>query len=151
MVRHLHSRLALVLVTLLAAALACTLPGAATPTATVDNSLAAAQTAAAQATIDAATLQASQPGTTGETLVPPTPEATFTPTPTITHLIRPDDPGPYVDWFVTDISSEILAPEHRSIGDNYNWSDYERPFTTEVMDYQPYLDITRGELRVIAP
>ena len=151
MIRHLHSRLPLVLVTLLAAALACTLPGAATPTATVDNSLAAAQTAAAQATIDAATLQASQPGTTGETLVPPTPEATFTPTPTITHLIRPDDPGPYVDWFVTDISSEILAPEHRSIGDNYNWSDYERPFTTEVMDYQPYLDITRGELRVIAP
>jgi len=150
MKRRLHSRLALVLVTLLAAALACTLPGAA-PTPTVDNSLMLAQTAAAQATIDATTFQASQPGTPGETLVPPPPEATFTPTPTITHLIRPDDPGPYVDWYVTDISSEILAPEHRSIGDNYNWSDYERPFTTEVMDYQPYLDITRGELRVIAP
>jgi hypothetical protein len=142
-----HPRIALVFAVLLVAAMACRAPGAATPTATIDHP---AQTLAAQATIDMATVLASQPGA-GETPVLPPPEATFTPTPTITHLMRPDDPGPYVDSFMTDISSEILAPEHRSIGDNFSWSDYERPFTTDVMDYQPYLDITRGELRVIAP
>jgi hypothetical protein len=45
----------------------------------------------------------------------------------------------------------ILAPEHRTLTDNYDWGFLERPFTREVMDYQPHLDLTRGELSLVPP
>ncbi|MBW8009843.1 MAG: hypothetical protein FVQ83_01195 [Chloroflexi bacterium] len=77
-------------------------------------------------------------------------ESTLTPTATVAHLTQPSDPGT-VNSFVVDRSSENLASERRAIADSFNFDLFERPFTSEVMDYLAYLDITRGELSVAAP
>jgi hypothetical protein len=46
----------------------------------------------------------------------------------------------------------MLAGERRTIGDHFDFNLYERPLTTEDMDYQPYLDITpRAELSLAPP
>lgn len=90
------------------------------------------------------------------TVPPPTqaePTATFTlepPTPTVVHVTIPGSPGG-VNSFMTDRSSATLASERRSIGDNFDILMFERPFTTTAMDYQGYLDITRGELSAASP
>lgn len=85
-----------------------------------------------------------------DTTTPPTPAATLPPTPTIVHLIRPDSPGS-LQSYMTDYSSLLLSPEHRTLTDNYDWSFLERPFTAEVMEYQPDLDLIRGELSFVPP
>lgn len=125
---------------LLAATLACGFPGAAQP---VDLGAAATQTLAALATIAAGTLGA------GATPAPPpsdTPaaEASATATPTVTHLVRPDSPGA-ASGFVVDSTSLPLASERRAIADSFNTNVLERPFTSQAMDYQPHLDLTRAE------
>jgi hypothetical protein len=82
------------------------------------------------------------------TTVPPTvavvtPEVT--PTVPIVHTMLPGDP-PVAARFVTDRSSAVLADEHRSIADDFNNGLFERPFTSQAMEYKAYLDLTRGEV-----
>ncbi|HEX9681058.1 MAG TPA: hypothetical protein VGA32_06360, partial [Anaerolineales bacterium] len=125
---------------LLGAALACSFPGATT---TVDLDAAATQTLQALATIAAGTLGA------GATPIPPAsetpaPPASPTATATVVHLVRPDSPGA-VAGFVIDSSSSPLASQRRAIADSFNTNVLERPFTSQAMDYQPYLDLTRAE------
>ncbi len=69
---------------------------------------------------------------------------TFTP---ILHTTQPGEPTPLSYW-LTDSSSASLAAERRANADNYTINLLERPFTSQVMDYQDYLDIVRGELDV---
>lgn len=80
---------------------------------------------------------------------PPT-EIPAGPTPTVVHVIYPVGPAGTTS-FMTDRSSAALAGERRSIADNFDVLLIERPFTANVMDYQGYLDITRGELSIGAP
>jgi hypothetical protein len=76
-------------------------------------------------------------------------EVVATPEPTATvpvvHTLFPGEP-PSVERFMTDRSSAALAGEHRSIGDDFTNGRFERPFTTQAMEYKPYLDLTRGEI-----
>jgi hypothetical protein len=79
-----------------------------------------------------------------------TPTATLEPTATIQHIIRPDAPGTH-KRFLTDLSSLAYADEKRAVGDHFESLRLERPFTTDTMNYQPYLDLVRGELDLQAP
>jgi hypothetical protein len=121
------------------AIIACAFPGVAPGQ---DLNAAASQTLSALATISAGTLQAGGPaGAPSDTPVPP---VAPTASPTVVHLVRPDRPGS-VSAFLTDRSSLALAAEHRSIADNFNANQLERPFTSQIMDYQGYLDLTGSE------
>ncbi len=84
-----------------------------------------------------------------ETPTPPI-EPTQSLTPAISHSLQPGD-VPTTSNSVTDLSSKAYALERRSIGDNFTKNLYERPFTSQVMDYQPYLDITKSSLAYAAP
>ncbi len=64
--------------------------------------------------------------------------------------MRPSAPGS-VQSFMTDTSTKPYAAQRRSNVDNFDWNNYERPFTSEVMDYQPYLDLVRAELSAASP
>lgn len=77
-------------------------------------------------------------------------EPSVTPSPTIAHQMFPGDP-PNTSNAVTDLSSESYAAERRSIGDNFSKNLYERPFTSQVMDYQPYLDIVKSYVAYAEP
>jgi len=83
-----------------------------------------------------------------------TPADTVTPSPTfkatLAHLVHPGEPGYTGNW-MSDRSSQALADERRAIADNFSTNQLERPFTSEVMDYQAHLDITRTELNLSAP
>ncbi len=81
---------------------------------------------------------------------PPTAEAPAVPTPTVAHVAFPVNPGGTTS-FMTDRSSAALAGERRSIADNLDIGLLERPFTANVMDYQGYLDLNRGEVSIGAP
>jgi hypothetical protein len=84
----------------------------------------------------------------------PPPQATQTPEPSptvaVVHQVRPGNPAAVASW-LTDPSSAAFAAQRRAIADNFAVSLLERPFTSNVMDYQPYLDITRGELSAFSP
>ena len=137
------------IVVLLISALACSLPGGAGPAAT--------QTMEALATIVEANLpsgeatKAPDAASPAEATQPPA-EATeeTLPTPTVAHQIQPSNPGS-VKSFMTDRSSASLASERRANADTFAINLLERPFTTQVMDYQEYLDITRAELSMGPP
>jgi len=89
------------------------------------------------------------PSATGQppTLAVATPEATATVP--IVHTLFPGEP-PSAARYMTDRSSAVLATEHRSIADDFNNGLFERPFTSQVMDYKGYLDLTRGEIAATA-
>jgi hypothetical protein len=89
--------------------------------------------------------------TSAEATQPPV-EATedALPTPTVAHQIQPSNPAS-VKSFMVDRSSAALASERRANADNFDINLLERPFTTQVMDYQEYLDITRAELSLGPP
>ena len=142
-------RMLLPIVVLLISALACSLPGS--------TNTAATQTMEALATIVEANLKSG--GATKEPDAVSPAEATqppveaaeeALPTPTIAHQIQPSSPGS-VSSFMTDRSSAALAAERRANADNFDINFLERPFTTQVMDYQEYLDITRAELSMGSP
>jgi hypothetical protein len=121
----------------------------------IDIDLAVTQTLQALATIAEATLQPGGGGAVvppAATEAPPTEEPTVPPTatPTVAHVTIPSGPAG-VASFMTDRSSAALASERRAIADNYEINLLERPFTSEVMDYKNYLDITRGELSLNPP
>ena len=130
-------------------ALACGLQGTASPTADPNVVALAVQL----------TLQASGESPSGPPpatippateAAPPTAEPPAVPTPTVAHVAFPVNPGGTTS-FMTDRSSAALAGERRSIADNLDIGLLERPFTANVMDYQGYLDLNRGEVSIGAP
>ncbi len=140
-------RILLPIVVLSISALACSLPG----------NTAATQTMEALATIVEANLPSGEATKAPDTASPaeatqPPSEATeeALPTPTVAHQIQPSSPGS-VSSFMTDRSSAALASERRANADIFDVNLLERPFTTQVMDYQEYLDITRAELSMGPP
>ncbi len=142
-------RIFLPIVVLLISVLACTLPGS--------TSTAATQTMEALATIVEASLPSGEAtkapdGESPAEATQPPAEATeeALPTPTVAHQIQPSSPGS-VSSFMTDRSSAALASERRANADIFDVNLLERPFTTQVMDYQEYLDITRAELSMGSP
>jgi hypothetical protein len=139
MTHHRNARWLFPLVVLTAAAVACNLPGV---TVTLDGDQAASPPAGAVPT--------TPPTATSE--APPvdvvTPEST--PTAPIVHLVTPGEP-PLASRYMTDRSSLALASERRSIADDFNNNVYERPFSSQTMDYKGYLDLTRGEIAGSAP
>jgi hypothetical protein len=70
-------------------------------------------------------------------------------TPTVAHTNYPGQPGSSV-W-LAESSSEAYASEGRSVADAFYKMQLERPFTSQAMQYQGYLDIYRAELSVTAP
>jgi len=134
---------------LLISVLACSLPAS--------TNTAATQTMEALATIVEANLPSGEATTVPDATSPveatqPPAEATeeALPTPTVEHQIQPSNPGS-VKSFMTDRSSAALASERRANADTFDINLLERPFTTQVMDYQEYLDITRAELSMGPP
>lgn len=81
---------------------------------------------------------------TVEVVTPDTPAVSETPTP-IVHTNIPGE-APLAARYMTDRSSAALASERRSIADDFNNGVFERPFTSQAMDYKNYLDLTRGEI-----
>lgn len=77
-----------------------------------------------------------------------TPEITETATP-IVHTNIPGEPPPAARY-MTDRSSLPLAQEGRSIADDFSNGVFERPFTSQTMEYRAYLDLTRGEISASA-
>ena len=140
----------LLLAALLAAALACNTQNVQAP----DVGAAVTGTMQALGTIAASTLQA--PAVPAEPLVTEAPPPTDTPaipptaTATIVHVTQPGNP-PGASSFISDRSSAVLASEHRAIADDFNRNWLERPFTSQVMDYQAHLDMNRAEFAVGAP
>ena len=140
-------RLTLAVVAIGAAVLACGFPGAAPE---VDVNALVSQTLAAAGTLSAGTLsaanlptaQASAPAA-ADTVAVVTPEPS--PTVPIVHVLTPGSPG-LAARFLTDRSSSSLAGEKRTIADDFNNGFFERPLTLPGMDYQPFLDLTRGEI-----
>ncbi len=140
-------RILLPIFVLLISSLACGLPA----------NTAATQTMEALATIVEANLPSGEATTLPDATSPaeatqPPAEATeeALPTPTVAHQIQPSNPGS-VKSFMTDRSSAALASERRANADTFDINLLERPFTTQVMDYQEYLDITRAELSMGPP
>ena len=90
------------------------------------------------------------PSATGEpaTLAVVTPESTATTV--VVHIVTPGDP-PLAARYMTDRSSAVLAGERRSIADDFNSGLFERPYTSQVMDYKGYLDLTRSEIAAGGP
>ena len=80
----------------------------------------------------------------------PTAEPTESFTATIVHSMHPGDP-PATTNIVSDLSSKAYAAERRAIGDNFTKNLYERPFTSQMMDYQPYLDIIKAAMGFTSP
>jgi len=75
---------------------------------------------------------------------------TATPVPTIAHLVIPGEPSTANTW-VTDTSTKGIAHTRESGADLFHINQYERPFTSQVMDYLPYIDLTRVNLNFSAP
>jgi hypothetical protein len=127
----------------------CNLPGGADPTATQPmETLATTADTNLQSGEATKVSDATNPA---EATQPPT-EATedALPTPTVAHQIQPSNPAS-VKSFMVDRSSAALASERRANADNFDINLLERPFTTQVMDYQEHLDITRAELSLGPP
>jgi hypothetical protein len=150
-------RIILSCLALIGASLACSMPGSSD---TTGLDLAVEQTVQAHEAMSAQTT----PTPAGDESPPPSspsqPEQESleesdsapepTPTPEIIHLVIPSNPSSVTNWIV-DRSSADLAAERRAIGDNFDVSLYERPFTSMEMEYQAHLDITRAELSVSSP
>ncbi len=81
----------------------------------------------------------------------PSPRPESTPTagatlPPISHTLLPVDVA-VSGGYNYDVPSDGTAPEHRApYGDSYRINLFERPFTQNVMDYIPALDITTFRL-----
>lgn len=91
------------------------------------------------------------------TPLPPTetaaPTATFTasPSPTPAHVMMPGEPLERVNSHVTDVSSLGYAAEGYTYGDLFPVNNYERPFTSESMEYRGHLDLRLANLKYNPP
>jgi hypothetical protein len=143
-----RNSIALAVVMLILGILACA-PFAQVQDADLD--LAGSQTMEALDLIVAETLQAVPDDQGGENVSPEdleeeeVPEVEATPSPTVEHMVRPENPGS-LNSYMTDRSTRDYAAERRAIADNFDINLIERPYTSEVMDYMEHLDIIRGEL-----
>jgi hypothetical protein len=156
MPRRQLERLSLPLAVLLMVSLACSLPGQlGTPQVSTDQlTLQAVGTQVALATAGAGggapaateVPSGATPAPAEATAVPVEPTATAT----VVHTSIPSNPGS-TNSFMTDRSSKALASERRAIADNFDTLLFERPFTSQNMDYEGYVDITRGELSASSP
>jgi hypothetical protein len=119
-----HSRILSGLIILLLAALACNLP------------------TTSQGTPDTVVIyvtETSAPPPLLETVTPNAPASTIAPP--ITHVLYPAD-AQTAGGLSYDVDSRGTAPEHRApYGDSHKINLFERPFTQNVMDYIPDLDI----------
>jgi hypothetical protein len=138
---------------LIVLAFACTLPGA--NNAAQNNSPPENNSQNSQDQSEQANNQAEAtpvPDTDNESTEDAEPLPTNTPplpTPTVAHTTYPSQPGASV-W-LAEASSKAYAPEGRSVADAFFSMQLERPFTSQAMAYQGYLDIIRAELSVTAP
>lgn len=108
---------------LIAAALSCNLPSAATPQ--------------QQSSPQASPNTAAAPTTSSASTSTPAPIQT----PVITHLMTPAEVNP-TGALNYDVNSSGTAPQHRApYGNSYNLNLFERPFTKMGMIYIPALDI----------
>jgi hypothetical protein len=123
-----QSSILFAIVVLIAAALSCNLPSAAT----------SQQQSSPQASPNQAALSTTAPAPTS------TPAATSTPP--ITHAMTPSEVNP-TGTLVYDVDSSETASQHRApYGDSYNINLFERPFTQKDMTYVPSLDINTFQL-----
>ena len=116
--------------------------------------LAVTQTVGAERAVAQATepVVATEAPVEAASATPEPPADTPTPTerPPVVHTIQPGNP-PGATNFVSDRSSKALANDRRAIGDDYTRNFLERPFSADVMEYQPHLDLNRVEYAVGAP
>ncbi len=141
--------LILVVLSIFISIAACNLPGQFfTPSQSGDSG--ATETIQALET-EIARLQ-SNPDEDQDTVQDPDPEpaATETPQPTIEHLVRPGEPAAANTW-VTDTSTKAIADTRESGADLFHTNLFERPFTSQVMDYQAHIDLTRVNLNFSTP
>ena len=80
----------------------------------------------------------------------PVPQDTATAEPTATqpivHLLMPSEPGWIHQWWL-DTNTKNYANQKRAIsGEKYFANQYERPFTSTEMIYQPSVDVTKVEI-----
>jgi len=80
-----------------------------------------------------------------------TPEPSATVTPTVEHQVTPRSPATSPRSYILDVSSKGFAPEGRTVGDQFTINRFERPFTSEDMQYRGYLDITKANLHAVPP
>lgn len=100
---------------------------------------------------EATQAEVQQPLATPTATVRPTLEPSLTPTlkPAVAHELFPGTIKERYDTFVGDYNSIDYAEEGITYGDNYRNNVLERPFSSEVMVYQGYIDITKVELFVM--
>jgi Hint domain len=116
------------IVVLMAAALSCNLPSAAT----------SQPQSSPQTSPNAAAVSTTPPASTS------TPAATSTPA--MTHSMTPADINP-TGTLIYDVDSSGTASQHRApYGDSYNINLFERPFTQKDMTYIPSLDINTFQI-----
>lgn len=136
---------------LLAVLLAACKPAVSEPPTLAPNF--ASQTMGAAASLIARMEQTPAPPTI-ETPEIITPAATLiasdTPTPVIVHIDVPGEPPEHTSD-MSDRSSAPLAEAGRAIGDSFDRMVLERPFTSETMEYQDYVDIAPGAELSLAP
>ena len=148
--KHIRSAFPLLaMLSIAAAILACNLP-----VKLVSNPIEGQRNSQTDQTVEAAIAQTLSSADREDPLEStPQPDASDTPsppTPTIEHLVRPGEPAQANTW-VTDNSTKAHAASRSSSSDQYNINLYERPFTSEVMDYQAHLDLTRVNLNFSSP
>ena len=127
---------------LMAASLACNLTTA-TPASTPNNPT---SNTASTATVNSATEPAV--ATVANSAPSATLENTATATSTaIAHVMTPGEPPASANSALSDSNSSTTASANRANGgDNFNMNLYERPFSSNGMNYLPDLDITSAKL-----
>ena len=73
-------------------------------------------------------------------------EAAPTATKEIIHSIIPDEPGWVSQWWNETDSTNTASQKRANGGDFFNQNLFERPFTTQEMDYRPDVDLIRVEI-----
>ena len=145
--RNPSKRLILVIIILFISIVACKMPGQ-SGDAGATETIQALETEVARLQSDSD--EAQDPDQETEQEADPEPTARITPQPTIEHFVRPGEPGIANTW-VTDTSTKAIAHTRESGADLFHTNQYERPFTSEVMDYLAYVDLTRVNLNFSDP
>ena len=129
---------------LLASILACNLPGS-VPATRPANPATSAPLPASANTPTQPPIATAPAGSTATAAPQATDTATATRTP-IVHSVTPGQPGAAISA-MSDSNSSSLASQHRANGgDNFAVDLYERPFSSNTMDYSADLDITSAKL-----
>jgi hypothetical protein len=81
-------------------------------------------------------------------ILEPSPTGTYTPTYTVVHLVTPEDVTGAVRY-ITDFDTKPYADQKKAIGgDEYHNNRWERPFTSEEMEYLSDVDLKKVELKI---